>query len=157
MGLLITRAPGGEGGSPVASPQAVSSLRGGAGEGKGMFVISRDLPELRRLQSLVLETAERVQRRLGQDLHDGLSQQLSGVAYLAHLLWKKPEARSLPEAAEAQRILDVVNEAGQQARAIARGLLPVKAEPAGLAVALRRLASTMERTYPLMCWFLHGG
>ncbi|MCZ7640319.1 MAG: histidine kinase [Verrucomicrobia bacterium] len=109
--------------------------------------------EIKRLQSLVLETAERVQRRIGQDLHDGLSQQLSGIAYLAHVLLRKLESHARPEAEEAGRIVELISEATEQARAVARGLLPVKPEPQGLVEALRGLARSVERTYPLTCWF----
>jgi len=134
--------------------QTVSPVRDATGQVKAMVVISRDISELKRLQSLVLETVEQVQRRIGQDVHDGLSQQLSGIAYLAHLLHRKLVSQCLPEAEEARRIVELVTEASQQAREVARGLLPVKPEPNGLAVALRRLAGTIERTSPLNCWVL---
>ena len=78
----------------------------------------------------------------------------SAIAYLTHLLHRKLVSQSLPEAEEARRVVELVTEARHQARAVARGLLPVKPEPNGLAVALRRLASTIERTYPLSCWAL---
>jgi PAS domain S-box-containing protein len=141
-------------GRALCVQQTVSPVRDATGQVNAMVVISRDVSELKRLQSLVLETAEQVQRRIGQDLHDGLSQQLSGIAYLTHLLHRKLVSQSLPEAEEAQRIVELVTEASHQARSVARGLLPVKPEPNGLAVALRRLASTIERTYPLSCWAL---
>ena len=141
-------------GRALCVQQTVSPVRDATGQVNAMVVISRDVSELKRLQSLVLETAEQVQRRIGQDLHDGLSQQLSGIAYLTHLLHRKLVSQSLPEAEEAQRIVELVTEASHQARSVARGLLPVKPEPNGLAVALRRLAGTIERTSPLNCWVL---
>lgn len=140
-------------GRPLQVQQTVSPLRGPAGQIRGMVVISRDITEIKRLQGLVLETAERVQRRIGRDLHDGLSQQLSGIAYLAHVLLRKLESQSRPEAQEAGRIVELISEATEQARAVARGLLPVKPDPQGLIEALRGLARSVERTYPLTCWF----
>ncbi|MBE7500671.1 MAG: PAS domain S-box protein [Verrucomicrobiales bacterium] len=139
-------------GRPLQVQQTVSPVRGPAGQIHGMVVISRDITEIKRLQGLVLETAERVQRRIGRDLHDGLSQQLSGIAYLAHVLLRKLESQARPEAQEAGRIVELISEATEQARAVARGLLPVKPDPQGLIEALRCLARSVERIYPLTCW-----
>src|SRR5207249_1952835 len=41
--------------------------------------------ERKRLESEILEISEREQRRIGQDLHDGLSQHLRGIAYISHV------------------------------------------------------------------------
>ena len=55
---------------------AVSEVRFGA---KRTFTgVVRDLTERKRLEGEILEAAEREQRRIGQDLHDGLGQQLTG-------------------------------------------------------------------------------
>lgn len=131
-----------------------SPVRGKNGQVNGASVIVRDISELKRLEALVLEISEREQRRIGQDIHDGLSQQLSGITYLTHLLIKKLRAKLLPEAEEAARIIELVTEAGEQARAVARGLLPVKPEPNGLMVALRILARRVKDTSAMDCWFV---
>ncbi len=131
-----------------------SPVRGKDGRVKGASVVVRDISEVKRLEALVLEISEREQRRIGQDIHDGLSQQLTGIAYLTYLLMKKLRAQLHPEAEEAARINELIAEAGEQARIVARGLLPVKPEPNGLTVALHRLARRVRETSALDCWFV---
>ena len=45
-----------------------------------------EIAERRRLEAEILRISELEQRRIGQDLHDGLCQQLAGIAYLADSL-----------------------------------------------------------------------
>src|SRR6201996_791479 len=51
--------------------------------------ILRDVTERRRLESEIQEISEREQRRLGQDLHDGLGQSMTGIACLAKVLQQR--------------------------------------------------------------------
>src|SRR4051812_16292106 len=43
----------------------------------------------RKLEREVLEISKREQQRIGQDLHDGLGQHLTGTALIAHMLHQK--------------------------------------------------------------------
>src|ERR1041385_5481705 len=66
--------------------------------------------ERKRLESEILEISEREQRRIGQDLHDGLSQQLRGIAYISHVLHKRLAKEGRPEAADSERITKLLDE-----------------------------------------------
>src|SRR5208283_3242661 len=48
--------------------------------------IARDVTERHRLEKEILEVSTREQRRIGHDLHDGVCQQLAGIAVLADIL-----------------------------------------------------------------------
>src|SRR5215475_4708743 len=50
--------------------------------------IVTDITERRRLESEVLRISEHERRRIAQDLHDGLGQQLAGAWYLSDTLRK---------------------------------------------------------------------
>src|ERR1035437_6601840 len=54
----------------------------------------RDITERKRLEKEILEISEREQRRIGQDLHDGLCQHLAGVEMLAQVLAQKLAKKS---------------------------------------------------------------
>jgi signal transduction histidine kinase len=56
-----------------------------AGKVNGISTIARDITKRKQLEAQILEVNETVQRRVGQDLHDGLSQQLRRIAYLSHV------------------------------------------------------------------------
>jgi signal transduction histidine kinase len=92
------------------------------------------------VQREVLAIAAREQRQIGQELHDGVGQELTGLGLMAQSL-----AERLPEAAAEKRIalrliagLDGVY---QQVREISRGLIPVPVEGGGLSAALDDLAA----------------
>jgi two-component system sensor kinase FixL len=121
-------------------------------EGRTVFAgIVRDISERRRLELEVLRIADEERRRIGQDLHDGLGQQLTGIGLLARGLARQLEAAGSPAADEAHEITEFVKEADEYARGLARGLVPVELEANGLAAALVRLAATAERLFDITC------
>ncbi|HEX8911792.1 MAG TPA: PAS domain S-box protein [Humisphaera sp.] len=134
---------------------AVSEVRLGH---RRMFTgMLRDLTDRKRLEREILEIAEREQRRIGQDLHDGLSQQLAGINFLTTALQHKLEQAGRPEASDAARITDLVIEAIRQGRGLARGLFPVEPQPGGLAHALKHLAANVKDAYGIECRFSARG
>jgi len=115
----------------------------------------RDITERKHgeVEKAILETIETEQRRIGQDLHDGLCQQLAGVALIAKALAHKLVADAPDEAAEATEISELISRAIEQTRDLARGLSPVEIEVAGLVPALQKFAATIERLYKISCVF----
>jgi len=77
--------------------------------------------ERKRLESEILEISDREQRRIGQDLHDGLTQQLRGVAYISHALHERLVREGRPESNDSGRITKLLNQAVDEARSLARG------------------------------------
>jgi two-component system sensor kinase FixL len=138
-------------GSTFPVDLAVSEVR--LGNRRIFTGMVRDISERRRLERQVLEAAAEEQRRIGHDLHDGLCQQLAGVAFANEVLSQKLSARSAPESATADKIGKLVDDAITQARELARGLQPVTLEAGGLAGALRQLAARIEDTFHIACIF----
>ena len=128
-----------------------TALRGDGGGLRGFAQVTRDITELRRLEREVLEISEQEQRRVGHDLHDGLGQELTGLAFLSQNLGRKLADKSLPEAADAQRIESLTNKAIEQTRELARGFSPVELGPDGLPAALRELANKVEGVFHVPC------
>ncbi|MFQ5961522.1 MAG: ATP-binding protein, partial [Candidatus Methylomirabilales bacterium] len=127
----------------VPGDGAASKLRG--------FML--DITERKRLEKEILEISVREQRRIGQDLHDGLGQHLTGIAFLIKVLEHKLAAKSLGEAAEAAQIATLVNQAVTQTQDLARGLCPVQLEANGLVAALQELTSQTESLFHVSCRF----
>lgn len=107
--------------------------------------------EIRKLQKEILEISETEQQRIGQDLHDGPSQTLTAVTYMAQLLNKKLAEKSAPEAESAAEILKFVSGAIDQLRGLARGLYPIELERHGLGPALEELAMITEAQSKISC------
>ncbi len=56
------------------------------------------MTERKRLEKAILDISAREQRRIGQDLHDGLGQHLTGIAFMSKVLEQKLAEKSLSEA-----------------------------------------------------------
>jgi signal transduction histidine kinase len=67
------------------------------------------------------------------------------------VLGDKLSSRSLPEAADANRIVRLLEEGIVLARNLARGLAPVELEAEGLTTALRELAKTTSERFGIQC------
>ncbi len=111
----------------------------------------RDITERKRLEKENLEISEREQRRIGQDLHDGLCQHLAGIEMLSQVLSRKLEPLSQDAAARAAEIAAAIRESIGQTRLLARGLSPVTLESEGLMSALAELAANTEKMFAVRC------
>jgi two-component system CheB/CheR fusion protein len=122
---------------------------------EGVLVSSaiRDISERKRLEKTVLDISEREQRRIGQDLHDGLGQHLTGIAFMTKVQEQRLAERQIPEAADAAKIVQLVNDAIFKARELARGLLPVVSDSHGLMSALQLYATEIEDLFRIDCRF----
>jgi PAS domain S-box-containing protein len=121
--------------------------------GRRLFTgIVHDLTGRRELERQILEAAANEQRRIGQDLHDSLCQDLVGIAFaIDHA------GRTLPRGAAAARkslagLSDSVRAAAGQARDLARGLNPVDLK-SGLWSALDSLAAKVSQSFGVQCIF----
>ncbi|MGE3541016.1 MAG: PAS domain S-box protein [Candidatus Tectimicrobiota bacterium] len=117
----------------------------------GIFSIHQDITEQRALEQALLVVSEREQRRLGQDLHDGLGQHLSGLAFLSAILAQKLQEQGHPEAPQAARVHQLMEEAIALTRHLARSLYPLELDKADLLTALQSLALRIEDTFGLSC------
>jgi len=112
-----------------------------------------DITERKRLEDAILEISSREQRRIGQDLHDGLGQHLTGIAFMSKVQEQRLADKSLPEAAEAAKIVKLVNEAIHKTRELAHGLLPVVSDAHGLMSALHQWAAEVQDLFGIDCRF----
>ena len=104
-----------------------------------------DITENKRLEKEVQQISEQEKRRIGQDLHDGLGQYLTGIACMVKVVEQKLANKDLQEAGDVKKITTMVNETISQARDLARGLCPVELETNGLQAALQELAARVSR------------
>ena len=116
--------------------------------------LTREISERERLERELLDISEREQRRIGQDLHDGLCQHLTGTALTGQVLAEDLEARSLREpATRTRKIVDLIEEAISLARNLAKGLHPVDMQADGLITALDDFARTTSDLFKVSCTF----
>lgn len=121
--------------------------------GASTIILRADIAHRERLEKEVMEISEREQRRIGQDLHDGLCQRLTGIALFNRSVQQKLAAKSLAEANESQRVTEMINSSIEEARRLTHGLQPVPDEPTGLMIALRELTVSTHALSKLTCHF----
>lgn len=111
----------------------------------------QEIEERKQLEEMILGISEREQKRIGQELHDSLGQQLTGIAFTAKVLEKKLASRSIKEAADVTEIMNLVKQAMEQTRGLAKGLHPVDLDGGSLVMSLRELAATTEKLFSTNC------
>lgn len=132
---------------------SISPIRDDAGKVIGASAITRDITERKLLQRQVLETAAREQQRIGQDLHDGIGQELTGLAMIAEQLTCELSQRGKKEAERAERLVVGLEQALAHVRHLSRDLIPLELDADGLIVALSELAANTSEIHSVVCAF----
>jgi signal transduction histidine kinase len=112
----------------------------------GIASATADVSERQGRERELLAAINREQRRFGRDLHDGLGQELTGIALLVKSLSNRAEKESPALVAGLEEILSHVTTAIATTRTVARGVSPVGREHGGLAHALQDLARQWRET-----------
>ncbi len=110
-----------------------------------------EITEREKLEREVLQVATREQRRMGEELHDELGQELTGLGYLASSLDGRLRKQSHPEAATSAELVAGIGQALRRTRAIVRGLLPVEIDAANLEPALEALTVEIQERFDISC------
>jgi PAS domain S-box-containing protein len=111
------------------------------------LTVLQDVTSRRQLEREVLEASNREQQRIGNDLHDGLGQELTGIALLLRGLENRAEREAPALSASIEEVALLVNDAIFTTRALARGLSPVTFDRGGLALALEELARRLSAMF----------
>lgn len=105
----------------------------------------------RRLERELMEVTAREQLRFAQDLHDGLGQYLSALAFHARMLSDDLRQHGAPQLAQAERIVGIIRTTNQTIRRLDRAMrLPVPTG-GGFAAAIRALAEEFQQLTGVPC------
>jgi len=129
----------------------ISPLRDATGRIAHSSGITRDITERKRLEAEIQRISEAEKQQLGRDLHDGLSQHLTGVRYMASTLQAILVRKASPEAADAAQIVRELTTAVHEARDLVRGLVPVVLRSGDIVPALQELAVIATSLYKVSC------
>lgn len=101
-----------------------------------------------KLEQEILQISEREKRRIGQDLHDSLCQELAAAAFFLQSTAKKLGPTHRKESAALTEAAQIVNANVGLARDLARGLYPLELSASGLRNALSELAYRVNQNVP---------
>jgi PAS domain S-box-containing protein len=99
--------------------------------------------EQRRSEQAQIALLEKVQGRMGRELHDDLGQQLTGVAFLAKALEQRLGSAS-SEREQTAWIVRLINDAIDRVRFMSRQLSPIAIDEVTLGTALQRLVDDIH-------------
>src|SRR5206468_9403959 len=91
------------------------------------------------LEGEILEISDREQQRLGQELHDGLCQHLTAVAFMARSVALRLKNHRVVDAGDIEKIAQLVNDAATDTRNLSRALHRIDVDSAGFITALQDL------------------
>jgi PAS domain S-box-containing protein len=91
------------------------------------------------LEGEILSVSDREQQRLGQELHDGLCQHLTAVAFMARSIATRLKKHRVIDATDIEKIAQLVNDAASHTRDLSRALHRMDVDAAGLVTALQDL------------------
>jgi DNA-binding LacI/PurR family transcriptional regulator/signal transduction histidine kinase len=109
--------------------------------------LTREVGRRQMLEREVLEVSNRTMQRIGQDLHDDLSQHLAGIAMLVSVLRTSIGAADPSAAAPLDQIGRLLADSIARAKQIARGLYPAGLAEHGLSAAVEELVSAARQSY----------
>lgn len=107
--------------------------------------------ERERLEQKLAERREAEQRRIGRELHDTVSQELTGITMMAERLGEQLEEARSPVMEDVQKLADHIARVRAKVHALSRGLLPIEIEAHGVRQALDYLATSTREVHGLDC------
>ena len=121
------------------------------GRPSGYIGVGIDISERYQLERQIVELSDHEQAKMGQEIHDGLCQQLVSLTFDANALVRDLASLDRPEAVAARRIALELDQAITEARRLARGLFPLPLDTEGLPGALELLAQTTAGRFRIQC------
>jgi PAS domain S-box-containing protein len=113
--------------------------------------LTEEVARRQQLERSLMMVVESAMTRAGSELHDELSQDLTGIALMTKALEKRLTALYPDAATDAMRISSLVNRTIGQARTISHGLSPPIVGERGLQSALHQLAADINGLDTIVC------
>src|SRR5512145_2038602 len=114
-----------KGGNPIYTLVSPRAIYDSQGHFMGGFGVITDITAIKKLEKEVLDISERERQKIGYELHDDLGQHLIGIDAMTKVLKDKLMSAASENAGYAGEINQLVKEAIEKTRRLARGLCPV--------------------------------
>lgn len=101
--------------------------------------LKKEIKRRKGLEGQILEMSDREQQRLGTELHDGLCQHLTAITFMARATALRLRNHRVIDPDDIEKISELVNEAADDARTLARALHHADVDSSGLVPALEDL------------------
>lgn len=118
---------------------------------------TRSEKKMGRLERQIMAVREAERANIGRVLHDDLGSHLSGVELLSKALKRNLEKENPKRAEQLESIRELIVDATEKTRCLARGLYPVHIIENGLEAAIEELAVEIETMFGVKCELSFSG
>jgi PAS domain S-box-containing protein len=101
--------------------------------------LKNEIARRKGLEGEILSVSDREQQRLGRELHDGLCQHLTAVAFMSRSIATRLKNHRVIEVGDIEKIAQLVNDAATDTRNLSRALHRLDVDAAGFINALQDL------------------
>jgi signal transduction histidine kinase len=101
--------------------------------------LKNEIERRKGLEGEILAISDREQQRLGQELHDGLCQHLTAVAFMARSVALRLKNHRVIDVKDIEKIAELVNDAATDTRNLSRALHRIDVDAASFVAALEDL------------------
>ncbi|MBN1498680.1 MAG: response regulator [Spirochaetes bacterium] len=105
----------------------------------------------RLLQNRIIESIQDERRKIGQDLHDGLGQNLTAIAFLSQAMYKKLSTDSYLDPKYIEKINSIIQKSIIQTKMLSRLLYPIELEEYNFIDAIVNMASNVSKLFEVNC------
>lgn len=131
----------------------ISAVRSATGKITHFVEVMEDITERKNLEQALVNVSEGERQQIGQELHDVLGQQITGISLLARSLAQQLERSNNPFSKQALEIEDLAKKALGESKRLARGLFPTELRKNGLYSALDHLSENLSQVFSVACSF----
>ncbi len=110
--------------------------------------LREEIIENRKMKKIIMDISEKERRKIGQDLHDSLLQQLGGISFMIQTLEDQLKKKKIKEIESLNKIKKYLNNTLKYVRNLSKGL-NLSFEETGLKFALQELTEQMLELYGL--------
>lgn len=114
-----------------------------------VVAVMSDISARKQVEREMMQIATRVQQHVAGDLHEGLGQQLSGIAMMLHGLRERVGAVDPGTGGQLDEVVSLLNGAIARTRLLARGLSPVRPSAEGIKEGFEELVNNVYEVYGL--------
>jgi signal transduction histidine kinase len=125
--------------------------------GKSFAAVIRDTTRVRELERQVVDAADSVRKAVGEDLHDNVGQQLTGLELMVDALSRRVTGSDRATSALVTKVAEGLRQAHADLRQLMTGIIPTEVAADGFVTALERLVTRVRECYNRQCELMATG
>jgi two-component system, LuxR family, sensor kinase FixL len=119
--------------------------------GRSFAGVIRDMARTRELERQVVDAADAVRKAVGEDLHDNVGQQLTGLELMVDALARRVTVSDRVTSSLVAKVAEGLKQAHADIRQLMTGIIPTEVPADGFVATLERLVTRVRECYDRKC------